>query len=186
MGGLRSGPRPRTRRGETTSRRRGYHRGPHVRWGRAGATGICALEAGSARRSPSAPPSRPAGHTTWIGWPPGRQTSTMRFAGGWATSSSSSTVRARRSCTSRPLTALREFESAKIYEELGEFEKARESYEYALVAWRDADPELRPRIEAAREGLADCRSRSAAKLPEEAYRAWVSRAQNRSSIPSRT
>ncbi len=47
-----------------------------------------------------------------------------------------------------------EFESAKIYAELGEFEKARESYEYALLAWRDADPELRPRIEAAREGLA--------------------------------
>ena len=47
-----------------------------------------------------------------------------------------------------------EFESAKIYEELGEFEKARESYEYALLAWRDADPELRPRIEAARQGLA--------------------------------
>ena len=47
-----------------------------------------------------------------------------------------------------------EFESAKIYEELGEFEKARESYEYALLAWRDADSELRPRIEAAREGLA--------------------------------
>jgi tetratricopeptide (TPR) repeat protein len=47
-----------------------------------------------------------------------------------------------------------EFESAKIYEELGEFEKARESYEYALLAWRDADPELRPRIEVAREGLA--------------------------------
>ena len=47
-----------------------------------------------------------------------------------------------------------EFESAKIYEELGEFEKARKSYEYALLAWRDADPELRPRIEAARQGLA--------------------------------
>jgi tetratricopeptide (TPR) repeat protein len=51
-------------------------------------------------------------------------------------------------------SAFREFESAKIYEELGEFEKARESYEYALLAWRDADPDLRPRIEAAREGLA--------------------------------
>jgi tetratricopeptide (TPR) repeat protein len=48
----------------------------------------------------------------------------------------------------------RELESAKIYEELGEFEKARESYEYALLAWRDADPELRPRIEAARQALA--------------------------------
>jgi tetratricopeptide (TPR) repeat protein len=51
-------------------------------------------------------------------------------------------------------SSFQEFESAKIYEELGEFEKARESYEYALLAWRDADPELRPRIEAAREGLA--------------------------------
>jgi tetratricopeptide (TPR) repeat protein len=50
--------------------------------------------------------------------------------------------------------SLAKFESAKIYEELGEFEKARESYEYALLAWRDADPELRPRIQAAREGLA--------------------------------
>jgi tetratricopeptide (TPR) repeat protein len=50
--------------------------------------------------------------------------------------------------------SLGEFESAKIYEGFGEFEKARESYEYTLLAWRDADPELRPRIEAAREGLA--------------------------------
>jgi hypothetical protein len=50
--------------------------------------------------------------------------------------------------------AFQEFEAAKIHEELGEFEKARESYEYALLAWRDADPELRPRIQAAREGLA--------------------------------
>ena len=46
-----------------------------------------------------------------------------------------------------------EFESAKIYEELGEFEKARESYEYALLAWRDADPELQPRIQEARRAL---------------------------------
>lgn len=51
--------------------------------------------------------------------------------------------------------AFSEFESAKIYAELGESEKARESYEYALLAWRDADPELRPRIEAAREALAE-------------------------------
>jgi class 3 adenylate cyclase/tetratricopeptide (TPR) repeat protein len=50
--------------------------------------------------------------------------------------------------------SLDHYESARIHQELGEFEKARESYEYALVAWRDADPELRPRIEAAREGLA--------------------------------
>jgi tetratricopeptide (TPR) repeat protein len=48
-----------------------------------------------------------------------------------------------------------QFESAKIYAELGNLEKARESYEYALQAWRDADPELSPRIEAARQALAE-------------------------------
>jgi class 3 adenylate cyclase/tetratricopeptide (TPR) repeat protein len=42
----------------------------------------------------------------------------------------------------------------QVYTELGEPEKARESYEYALLSWRDADPELQPRVEAAREGLA--------------------------------
>ena len=46
------------------------------------------------------------------------------------------------------------FALGQVYSELGEPEKARESYEYALLAWRDADPELRPRIQAAREGLA--------------------------------
>ena len=47
------------------------------------------------------------------------------------------------------------FEAARMYAELGEPEKAKESYEYALLAWRDADAELRPRIEAAREALAE-------------------------------
>ncbi|HYO46066.1 MAG TPA: adenylate/guanylate cyclase domain-containing protein [Gemmatimonadota bacterium] len=47
-----------------------------------------------------------------------------------------------------------EYESAKIFEELGEFDEARQSYEYALLSWRDADPELQPRIAAAREALA--------------------------------
>jgi class 3 adenylate cyclase/TolB-like protein len=42
---------------------------------------------------------------------------------------------------------------AKVYEELGEFEKARESYEYALLSWQDADPEMRPRIEATQQAL---------------------------------
>jgi class 3 adenylate cyclase/TolB-like protein len=46
------------------------------------------------------------------------------------------------------------YESARIHHELGEFDEARESYEHVLLAWRDADPELRPRIQAAREGLA--------------------------------
>ncbi|HUE95389.1 MAG TPA: adenylate/guanylate cyclase domain-containing protein [Longimicrobiaceae bacterium] len=47
-----------------------------------------------------------------------------------------------------------EFYLGEIYTDLGEFEKARESYEYALLAWRDADPELRPRIQQARRALA--------------------------------
>jgi class 3 adenylate cyclase/tetratricopeptide (TPR) repeat protein len=49
--------------------------------------------------------------------------------------------------------SLDHYESARIHQELGEFDEARESYEHVLVAWRDADPELRPRIEAARQGL---------------------------------
>jgi len=41
-----------------------------------------------------------------------------------------------------------------IYEELGEIEKARDSYEKFLVAWQDAEPALRPRVERARQRLA--------------------------------
>ncbi|HYO45680.1 MAG TPA: hypothetical protein VEY33_03215, partial [Gemmatimonadota bacterium] len=52
------------------------------------------------------------------------------------------------------LMALAAFHLGEIYTDLGEFEKARESYEYALLAWQDADPEMRPRIEAARQALA--------------------------------
>ncbi|MGH7589499.1 MAG: adenylate/guanylate cyclase domain-containing protein [Gemmatimonadota bacterium] len=46
------------------------------------------------------------------------------------------------------------FASGQIYQQLGDHDRARAAYEDVLVAWRDADPELRPRIEAAREGLA--------------------------------
>ena len=50
-----------------------------------------------------------------------------------------------------PFAALR---LGKVYEELDEFEKARASYEYALLSWQDADPELQPRIQEARRALA--------------------------------
>jgi tetratricopeptide (TPR) repeat protein len=53
--------------------------------------------------------------------------------------------------SSDPFAALR---LAKVYENLGEFEKARSSYEYALLSWHDADPELQPRIQEARRALA--------------------------------
>ncbi|MCK5439765.1 MAG: tetratricopeptide repeat protein [Gemmatimonadetes bacterium] len=42
----------------------------------------------------------------------------------------------------------------KIYEALGEYDKARESYEYFVEYWRDADPELQPIVEEARRALA--------------------------------
>ena len=50
--------------------------------------------------------------------------------------------------------SLDHYESARIHQELGEFDEARESYEHVLVAWRDADPELQPRIQEARRALA--------------------------------
>ncbi|HYO47932.1 MAG TPA: hypothetical protein VEY33_14735 [Gemmatimonadota bacterium] len=56
-----------------------------------------------------------------------------------------------KSISADPFAALR---LARVYENLGEFEKARSSYEYALLSWHDADPELQPRIQEARSGLA--------------------------------
>lgn len=55
------------------------------------------------------------------------------------------------SISADPFAAMR---LASVYENLGEFEKARASYEYALLSWQDADPELQPRIQEARSGLA--------------------------------
>jgi DNA-binding SARP family transcriptional activator/TolB-like protein len=46
------------------------------------------------------------------------------------------------------------YEVGRAYAELGENRKAIEAYEEALLAWRDADPILRPRIEAARREIA--------------------------------
>jgi hypothetical protein len=42
----------------------------------------------------------------------------------------------------------------KVYEALGESGKARESYEYFVEYWQDADPELQPIVEEARRALA--------------------------------
>jgi DNA-binding SARP family transcriptional activator/TolB-like protein len=46
------------------------------------------------------------------------------------------------------------YEMGRAYAELGENRKAVVAYEEALAAWRDADPILRPRIEAARREVA--------------------------------
>jgi len=49
-----------------------------------------------------------------------------------------------------PLAA---FELGKVYEELEEYAKARESYQYFLTAWAEADPELQPKVEEARAAV---------------------------------
>lgn len=59
-----------------------------------------------------------------------------------------------------PFAALR---LGKVYEDLGEHEKSRASYEYALLSWQDADPELQPRIQEARRA----RARLPKPLPRE-------------------
>ena len=56
-----------------------------------------------------------------------------------------------KSIAADPLAALR---LARVHENLGEFEKARSSYEFALLSLQDADPELQPRIMEARQALA--------------------------------
>ena len=87
--------------------------------------------------------------------------------------------------------SLDHFESARIHQELGEFEKAREVLRVRPVGLA----RRRPGAPTADRGRArgagpTAEAAPAAKLPEvlglEAYRAWASRAQNRSSIPSRT
>ena len=50
-----------------------------------------------------------------------------------------------------PFTA---YEMGGAYAELGENRKALEAYQYVLLAWRNADPVLQPRIETARREVA--------------------------------
>jgi len=44
-------------------------------------------------------------------------------------------------------------ELGKIYEQLEEHDKALESYEYFVEYWNDADPELQPIVEEARQAI---------------------------------
>ncbi|HEY7461871.1 MAG TPA: hypothetical protein VIC59_08350, partial [Gemmatimonadota bacterium] len=48
---------------------------------------------------------------------------------------------------------LASFQLGKIYEELGDYAKARESYELFAIGWQDADPELQPRVVEARAAI---------------------------------
>jgi tetratricopeptide (TPR) repeat protein len=45
------------------------------------------------------------------------------------------------------------FRLGEVYEQLGEPEMAREQYAYVVDAWREADPELQPWVERARERI---------------------------------
>jgi hypothetical protein len=42
---------------------------------------------------------------------------------------------------------------ARAYEAAGDRERARRFYEWLTIAWRDADPELQPAVQEAREAL---------------------------------
>jgi tetratricopeptide (TPR) repeat protein len=49
----------------------------------------------------------------------------------------------------------------RVYEQLGERDKAAAAYERFVALWKDADPQLQPQVREARAGLA--RVRDAAK-----------------------
>jgi tetratricopeptide (TPR) repeat protein len=58
----------------------------------------------------------------------------------------------------------------RLYEQLGEREKAAAAYAHFLELWKEADPALQPQLREAREGLARVRdaahSNAAAAVPE--------------------
>jgi hypothetical protein len=45
------------------------------------------------------------------------------------------------------------YELARVQDLLGRKTEAIEAYENAAIAWQDADPVLRPRVEAARQAI---------------------------------
>jgi tetratricopeptide (TPR) repeat protein len=52
-----------------------------------------------------------------------------------------------------PTSVLAELERGRVAERLGDRAKAQASYRFVLEVWRGADPELRPYIEEARQGV---------------------------------
>ena len=59
-----------------------------------------------------------------------------------------------RSFQTRGTDSYAALELGKVYERLERREEAKEQYEIALASWREADPELAPKIAEARQGLA--------------------------------
>ena len=56
-----------------------------------------------------------------------------------------------------PLYARSFLARGRLYEELGEREKAAQAYQRFLALWKDADPEFQPQLREARAGLARVR-----------------------------
>jgi tetratricopeptide (TPR) repeat protein len=48
---------------------------------------------------------------------------------------------------------LASYQLGKVYEELGDYAKARDSYAFCLTSWRDADPELQPKVQEVRAAV---------------------------------
>ena len=59
-------------------------------------------------------------------------------------------VRHYRSDWTDPLVRLK---LARVYERMGEKEKARDAYLYFVESWVDADPELQPIVEEAKQAI---------------------------------
>ncbi len=53
-----------------------------------------------------------------------------------------------------PVSSVASYRLGRLYEELGQPEKARQAYTDFVVAWSEADPELQPMVEEARHAIA--------------------------------
>jgi regulator of sirC expression with transglutaminase-like and TPR domain len=59
-----------------------------------------------------------------------------------------------------PVEVLRALERGRIYERLGNTERAIEQYALVVQAWRNPDPELQPYVDEARNALVTLRGES--------------------------
>jgi tetratricopeptide (TPR) repeat protein len=85
------------------------------------------------------------GHGPWggVSWAVRWRTAVLlEEAGRWA--------EARRWYESFTLDSFADLRLGRVYEELGDFDRARDAYQRFATAWKDADPELQPRVQEAR------------------------------------
>ena len=85
------------------------------------------------------------GHGPWggVSWAVRWRTAVLlEEAGRWA--------EARRWYESFTLDSFADLHLGRVYEELGDFDRARDAYQRFATAWKDADPDLQPRVQEAR------------------------------------